>query len=161
MMPPNLDPRAAFAAAAAGLMGFGGFNQGLNWPYQAPAPPQPLPQPPTISERRYHEDGPSSDDPVEIEDPALFPYIGDWFESIDNGIRGREHGEKTIPYINTFYDNGFRRIVDLETLEVRELVDLCGMLPGSAIRLLKWLRDDIKRVRDNEVRARKRARTRR
>ncbi|KAJ7053482.1 hypothetical protein C8F01DRAFT_1329677 [Mycena amicta] len=101
---------------------------------------------------RHHRDFPSSD-PIEEDDPTIFPYISDWLEELDGGIHGDGHG--FAQYADEFSSRQLKRLDDL--LNVTEDTLLAYGIPkGTAQKMRQYAEKDVKVIRKRQG---KRART--
>jgi len=105
---------------------------------------------PTPYQRRHHYDIPSSD-PVELEDPTLFPQIAAWLQELDAGPRGAD-GHNFAQYGEPLEQKMFKRIFQLETLTEDKLIAACdSMPPGTATLILQYACKDSARIRKTEA----------
>lgn len=99
---------------------------------------------------------PTEQPPIEdlvVDDPTLFPFISDWLLGLNQGQR-RTDGHDFAQYIQNFSDNKIRRIFEIadSTLFTRDniLVICPGMKIGTANLLLKYAREDVEVIRNEE-----------
>jgi hypothetical protein len=96
----------------------------------------------------------SNEDPA-VDGPTLFPFISDWLPGLDQGPRGAD-GHDFAQYVQYFSDNKIQRIFEIAdpTLFSRDdILAICpGVKIGTANLLLKYAREDVETIRNEEQR---------
>ncbi|KAJ7064253.1 hypothetical protein C8F01DRAFT_1229691 [Mycena amicta] len=107
----------------------------------------PMPQ----NYNRHYRDFPSSD-PVEEDDPTIFPYISDWLAELDAGLRGDGHG--FAQYADEFSSRQLKRLDDLLTIKEADLLAY-GIPKGTAQKMQQYAEKDVKAIQKQERKKRR------
>jgi len=121
----------------------------MNWqptpPFQHP-PPMPNTHSSLPSSRHFRSPNPTFGT-LSTEDPSEFPELKDWLESVDQDRLRGQWGHQFSQLSAGFELDGFDSLLDLEGITVDALVSGTGIDEQAAQRLLRFVREDIDKIR--------------